>query len=138
MINRWGTAVLALVLFATPLAAQEPSSENSNQTEESAPEPVEEMPPTEPAIEEPFDEFSIESDIDVTGLKESLEDLLPTSADPPPAITNILPANTPAAIIVNTREDAWLALKQYELFSQLSETFGWTPAPRPCLCCLWG
>ena len=137
MINRWGTAVLALVLFATPLAAQEPSLENSNQTEESVPEPVEELPSAEPSVEaveesimEPFDEFPLESGLDVTELKMSLEDLLPTSADPPPAITNILPANTPAAIIVNTREDAWLTLKQYELFSQLSETFGVDPSPQ--------
>ena len=137
MINRWGTAVLALALFATPLAAQEPSLENSNHAEESVPEPAEETPSSESSgeaveeeLEESFDDFLIESDIDVTELKASLEHLLPTSTEPPPAITNILPADTPAAIIVNTREDAWLALKQYELFSQLSETFGVDPSPQ--------
>ena len=137
VINRWGTAVLALALLATPLAAQEPSLENSNQAEESIPTPTEETLPLETSdevideeLDGAFDEFLLESDIDVTELKASLEDLLPTSTEPPPAITNILPANTPAAIIVNTREDAWLALKQYALFSQLSETFGVDPSPQ--------
>lgn len=132
MINRWATAALALAIFATPLAAQEPSLENSEPTKESAPEPSE--LPLEGAedlpVGQPPDEFSIEPAIDVTELKASLAELLPTSAPPPPIITNILPADTPAAIIVNTREDAWLALKQYALFAQLSEAFGVDPSPQ--------
>ncbi len=111
MINRWGMAVMALALFATPLAAKEPSLETSQQAEEAQPE-------------------LSESTVDVTELKASLEELLPQSAPPPPIITNILPADTPAAIIVNTREDAWATLKQYALFSQLSQAFGTEPSPQ--------
>ncbi|MFG6098704.1 DUF3352 domain-containing protein [Leptothoe sp. ISB3NOV94-8A] len=147
MINRWGTAAIALAFFATPLAAQEPSLEKSEQIEESAPavpdrsegvpvilesplEGSEAMPVGKPESEETIDEFEIESAIDVTELRASLEELLPTSASAPPIIANILPVDTPAAIIVNTRDDAWSALKQYTLFAQLSEAFGVEPSPQ--------
>ena len=95
MINRWGTAVLTLAIFATPLAAQEPSLESV--------EGVEEGVPAEPLPEESFEEFpedfSVEPTVDVTELEASLGDLLPAASSPPPPIANILPANTPAAII---------------------------------------
>ncbi|MEM8612735.1 MAG: DUF3352 domain-containing protein [Cyanobacteria bacterium P01_H01_bin.105] len=128
MINRWGMAVLALAFFATPTAAQEPSLENSAPASEPI-ETVEEIP-EEPELDESFEEFPVEPAVDVTELKASLEDLLPKSAPPPPIITNILPADTPAAIIVNTREDAWAVLNQYALFSRLSEAFGVAPSPQ--------
>ena len=127
MINRWGLAVLALALFATPLAAQEPSLEKSDPLEATSSEAVEALP-KEP--EETFDEFPVESTLDLTDLKASLEDLLPQSAPPPPTITNILPADTPAAIIINTREDAWAVLNQYALFARLSQAFGVDPSPQ--------
>ena len=159
MINRWGTAALALAIFATPLAAQEPSLESSEQPVEAIPElsdldsempapseaieeelseleealpqeePLEDFPLDEP-FEGPFEEFPSEPSIDVTELKASLEDLLPQAASPPPIITNILPVNTPAAMIVNTRKDAWAVLHQYALFAQLSEAFGVDPSPQ--------
>ncbi|ESA33470.1 hypothetical protein N836_01495 [Leptolyngbya sp. Heron Island J] len=133
MINRWGTAALAFAFLATPLAAQEPSLANSEPVEESAPssEPLEseEELPESPEAEQPVDEFS-EPTVDVTELEATLEELLPESAPPPPIISNILPIDTPAAIIINTREDAWSALKQYALFSQLSESFGVDPSPQ--------
>lgn len=126
MINRWGMAVLALAIFATPLAAQEPSLDNSHEVP--AQEEVDPIP-GEPS-DESSEDWSIEPAIDVTELKASLEVLLPQSAPPPPIITNILPANTPAAMIVNTREDAWAVLNQYALFSQLGEAFDVVPSPQ--------
>ena len=127
MINRWGMAVLAVAMFATPLAAQEPSLEPSEPAEIPAQEPIEDVPGD---AEEPFEEFPVEPAIDVTEFKASLDEVLPKSAPPPPAITNILPANTPAAMIVNTRDDAWAALNQYALFAQVSEAFGVQPSPQ--------
>ncbi|MEO0349816.1 MAG: DUF3352 domain-containing protein [Cyanobacteria bacterium P01_A01_bin.15] len=128
MINRWGTAVLALAIFATPLAAQEPSLESVENVEEGLPaEPL----PEEPLPEEPPPEdFPGEPTVDVTELKASLGDLLPATSSTPPPITHILPANTPAAMIINSREDVWAALNQYALFAQLTEAFGVPPSPQ--------
>lgn len=144
MINRWRTAVLALAILSIPLAAQKPSLANldpsADTNPESKPETILEESPVdldletdiEPEIEEPLNESFDDSSepIDVTALKDSLIDLLPTSAPPPLTITHILPAKTPAAVIVNTREDTWLALKQYALFAQLSDAFGIEPSPQ--------
>lgn len=136
MINRWGLAVCALALCATPLAAQEPSLEESERSPVPAnPVEVTDELPEEGGeeFEEPVDELGEPTDeatVDVSELTVSLEELLPQSTLPPPLITNILPADTPAAMIVNTREDAWATLHQYALFSQLSETFGVEPSPQ--------
>ena len=139
MINRWGTAALGLAILVTPLAAQEPSLANSEPVEEPA-SPLEEgavSPPEAPPLESVEEESPESSDepwdeptVDVTELEAALEDLLPESAPPPPIITNILPADTPAAMIINTREEAWSTLKQYALFTQLSESFGIDPSPQ--------
>ena len=135
MSNRWGIAAFALVFLATPLAAQEPSLDPSD------PAAIEEQPlevpepqvdtdlPNEDTIDDEPD-WSLEPSVDVTELRTSLEERLPKAAPPPPAITNILPVNTPAAMIVNTRDDAWATLKRYALFSQLSERFGVEPSPQ--------
>lgn len=161
MINRWGTAVLALGIFATPVAAQ-PSLENSEPVEQSPALPGEDMPaPTVPSEEsdeadsattddattdgaadpdgdETFEDFSLEPTVDVTELRATVAETLPTVATPPPAITNILPANTPAAMIVNTQQDAWEVLNQYALFAQLSESFGVPPSPQSLPLLPWG
>ncbi|MEM7062289.1 MAG: DUF3352 domain-containing protein [Cyanobacteria bacterium P01_B01_bin.77] len=161
MVNRWGTAVLALAIFASPLAAQEPSLENIEPREENPTLPREDTPDIVPAIpsdetdeattdntttdsaaepdsDETFEDFSLEPTIDVTELRSTVAATLPTSAPPPPMITNILPANTPAAMIVNTRQDAWEVLNQYELFAQLSESFGVPPSPQSLPLLPWG
>ena len=148
MVKRWGTAVLALAIFATPLAAQEPSIESpspapvdeslpEDQPEDISEEPVEEAS-AEPAedfpedpLEDPFeDEFAPEPMVDVTELRAAVAEILPTEAPPPPAITHILPVNTPAAMIVNTRQETWSELNPYALFSQLTEAFGVPPSPQ--------
>ena len=135
VINRWGLAVLALLVSASPLAAQpsvdppvpeEPAAPEVQPAEESTPELGEAELETQDEWEDPF---AVEP-IDVTELQASVEALLPTSAPPPPIITNILPANTPAAVIVNTRQQAWTNLNQYALFAQLSESFGVDPSPQ--------
>ncbi|MEM7794948.1 MAG: DUF3352 domain-containing protein [Cyanobacteria bacterium P01_C01_bin.118] len=164
MVNRWGTAVLALAIFTTPLVilvapltAQEPSLENSEPApalpEDSPIEEPQGMP--EPAAEEaaeaaaedaidgdwddpdeelddPFDDpfGDPEPTVDVTELRATVAEILPTTAPPPPIITNILPANTPAAMIVNTRQQDWSELNKYALFSQLTEAFGVEPSPQ--------
>ena len=160
MVKRWGTAALALMIFAAPLAtlvaplaAQEPSLDDSeipptleeSPVEDGVPpledEVPEDMPGDEPsaeaaedAFEEPWDEtleeFPSEPPVDVTELKAAVAEILPTTAPPPPNITNILPANTPAAMIVNTRQESWAELKRYALFSQLTEAFGVEPSPQ--------
>ena len=154
MVNRWGMAVLALAVFATPLAAQEPSLENSESVEDASPvlpdsgeldqePPIDVSEPaaeaatdpalTDPALDEPFDDsddWSLEPTVDVTELRAAIAETLPTTAPPPPIITNILPANTPAAMIVNTRDEAWAELNRYALFAQLSESFGVGPSPQ--------
>ena len=142
-------AVLALAVFATPLAAQEPSLERSESMEDASPvlpddESLDQEPPidvsdptpettTDPALDEPFDDsddWSLEPTIDVTELRATVTETLPTTAPPPPIITNILPANTPAAMIVNTRDEAWAELNRYALFAELSESFGVGPSPQ--------
>ncbi|MGD1853183.1 MAG: DUF3352 domain-containing protein [Leptolyngbyaceae cyanobacterium] len=166
MVKRWGTAVLALAVFATPLAAQEPSPDSSEPSEDVAPvtlseeeddltedsqqdddPPVEDSLPaaeteatdssatTEGAAEEateefPTDEFPGEPTVDVTELRAAVAEILPTTAPAPPRITNILPVNTPAAVIVDTRQTSWSELKQYALFAQLAESFGVDPSPQ--------
>ncbi|MBE9066556.1 DUF3352 domain-containing protein [Leptolyngbya cf. ectocarpi LEGE 11479] len=159
MVNRWGTAVLALAIFATPLAAQEPSLENTEPVEERPVLPDDDTPApaipadeadgaapdsattdsaAEPDFDETFEDFSLEPTVDVTELRATVAETLPTSAPPPPMITNILPANTPAAMIVNTRQDAWEVLNQYALFAQLSESFGVPPSPQSLPLLPWG
>lgn len=160
MVNRWGTAVLALAILTTPLAAlvapiaaQEPSLENSEPAPAlPADSPIEEPPDmSDPAaaetvedstdggldesdgdLEDPFaDPFGdSEPPVDVTELRATVAEILPTTAPPPPIITNILPANTPAAMIVNTRQQDWSELNRYALFAQLTEAFGVEPSPQ--------
>ncbi len=152
-------AAPVLATIAVPLAAQEPSFEQPETAGEAAPvedvsvdepaaqEPVvvEQLPaaeasdaePSEDAIEGPWDgsldpssDFPGEPPIDVTELRAAVAEILPTTAPPPPSITDILPANTPAAMIVNTRDQAWTDLNRYALFAQLSEVFGVGPSPQ--------
>ncbi|MEM6255533.1 MAG: DUF3352 domain-containing protein [Cyanobacteria bacterium P01_D01_bin.156] len=141
MINRWGTAGFILAVLATPLAAQElslepsmtESAEPSSDISEPQSVPTDVSAPDthdENTTDDSFEDWSIEPAIDVTDLRTSLEALLPKAAPSPPKITSILPSNTPAAMIVNTREEAWATLKQYTLFSQLSEGFGVEPSPQ--------
>ncbi|MEA5464393.1 DUF3352 domain-containing protein [Leptothoe sp. PORK10 BA2] len=123
-----GEATPAPVLEDLPVeepAAEEPAAEEpAASTEPPAEDSAEATTaPLDESFEDPFG-FPEEPTIDVTELRAAVAAMLPTTAPPPPIITNILPANTPAAMIVNTRDQAWTELNRYALFAQLSEVFG--------------
>ena len=60
------------------------------------------------------------SEADMAALQDAVAERLPAQTAPPPPIASILPSNTPAALLINTRAEAWGELDRYALFARLA------------------